>query len=884
MKAAILLILFILLVFFSGDLLSLYIDGLWFKEVQYFEVFIKILTTKLALGLVHGAAFFAILYFNLSIANRYQPGVRGIEEQDPLRPFWRPILLGGSLLLALLVGFQGAGRWKDYLLFGHAVPFGLEDPLFKKDFGFYVFRFPFIAHIQGWLSSTLMMTLLFCGLLYFYRQGIRLDPQGVYVDRAPRRHLVTLGGVYLLILAWSYYLDLYKLLYSRRGVVFGAVYADVNTKLPVLWVLVILCLVAGALLVSAAFRRGWFLPGLAVGSVLAAHIVGGSLLPELVYRFQVAPNELVLETPYIQHNIQTTRFAYGLHRIESQEFPAADDLTHADLAKNELTIKNIRLWDHRPLLATYQQLQQIRTYYTFVDVDNDRYVINGEYRQVMLSPRELSYRNLPGRTWINEHLTYTHGYGVTLGPVSRISKEGLPEFFIKDIPPVANTNVGVKRPEIYYGEIPNDYVFVKTKALEFDYPSGSENVYTTYQGKGGIPVSSFFRKLAFATYFGSLKIVLSNDITSDSKILYFRDIEERVRKVTPFVNYDQDPYLVITDEGRLVWMLDGYTTTDRIPYSQPLQGVGNYIRNSVKVTVDAYDGTLNFYISDPEDPLIRSYATIFPDLFRTLEQMPSDLRRHIRYPQDFFRIQAHMFATYHMQDPQIFYNKEDLWNIPQKENRDMEPYYTIMKLPGEKKEEFILLVPFTPAKRDNLSAWLAARSDDPHYGSLIVYIFPKQKLIFGPRQIENRINQDAFISQQLTLWGQRGSQIIWGSLLVIPVEDSLVYITPLYLAASGTGSLPELRRVIAAYGNQLVMEENLELAMNSLFGGRPLVEKTQVEVRQATQSLEQLAATALELYQKSQAALRAGRWGEYGETLKNLEETLQELASKSKKE
>ncbi|MCI0529687.1 MAG: UPF0182 family protein, partial [Nitrospira sp.] len=612
-----------------------------------------------------------------------------------------------------------------------------------------------------WLSSTLMMILLLCTVLYFYRQGVRVDPQGIFVDRAPRRHLATLGGIYLFLLSWSYYLDLYRLLYSTRGVVFGAVYADVNARLPMLWILLVLSLVAGGLLIIAGFRRGWFLPGLALGSLIVV-IVGGSIIPDMLHRFQVAPNEIVMERPYIQHNIQATRFAYNLHRTDSQEFPASEDLTPADLAKNELTIKNIRLWDHRPLLATYQQLQQIRTYYNFVDVDNDRYVVNGEYRQVMLSPRELSYKNLPSRIWINEHLTYTHGYGVTLGPVSRISKEGLPEFFIKDIPPIATTNITVKRPEIYYGEAQNDYVFVKTQALEFDYPSGAENVYTNYQGKGGVPVSSLLRKLAFSTYFGSLKIILSNDITPESRIMYFRNIEQRVKKVTPFITYDEDPYMVITQEGRLVWILDGYTTTDKIPYSQPLEGLGNYIRNSVKTTVDAYDGTLNFYIGDPEDPIIRAYSTIFPGLFQPLDQMPDDLRDHLRYPQDFFKVQARMYSTYHMEDPQIFYNKEDLWNIPQKENRDMEPYYTIMKLPGEKKEEFILLVPFTPAKRDNLSAWLAARSDSLHYGKLVVYIFPKQKLIFGPRQIENRIDQDAYISQQLTLWGQRGAQVIRG--------------------------------------------------------------------------------------------------------------------------
>jgi uncharacterized protein len=885
-RLGILLLVLVLVLLFSGDLLSLYVDALWFKEIQYYPLFLKILITKIFIGLVHGVVFFAILFPNLSLAQRYRPGPREIESpEDPLAHYWKPILFGGSFLLSLIVALQGSTRWKDYLLFTNPIRFGIEDPLFQNDLGFYVFQFPFFAYIQGWLSSTLLMTLLFCGLFYFYKQGIRLDPRGIFVDRAPRRHLLLLAATYLFVLAWSYQIDLYNLLYSERGVVYGAVYTDVNAARPALWVLLFLALIAGFLFILAAFQRGWLLAGGTVGVLVIVHILGGTVIPELIYRFQVAPNEIVMETPYIQHNIQRTRFGYGLNRIESQEFAASEDLTWEELARNKLTTQNIRLWDHRPLLATYQQLQQIRTYYNFMDVDNDRYVIDGEYRQVMFSPRELSYENLPSRIWINEHLTYTHGYGVTLGPVSRISKEGLPEFFIKDIPPISTTSITVTRPEIYYGEAPNDYVFTRTRALEFDYPAGSENVYTTYEGKGGVPVSSFFRKLVFAAYFGSLKIILSNDITQDSRIMYFRHILERARKVTPYITYDRDPYLVITHQGRLVWMLDGYTTTDKIPYSKPLAGLGNYIRNSIKVTVDAYDGTLNFYISDPEDPIIRSYSQIFPGLFQPLTQMPADLREHLRYPQDFFRIQAHMYATYHMEDPQIFYNKEDLWNIPEKGNREMDAYYTIMKLPGEPKEEFILMVPFTPAKRDNMSAWLAARSDSPHYGKLIVFVFPKQKLIFGPRQIENRIDQDAFISQQLTLWGQRGSEVIRGSLLVIPIEDSLLYVSSLYLASVAAGSLPELRRVITAYGNTLVMEENMEASLRSLFEGRPIQPGPSIEgVEQAGQSTDQLIASALEAYRRSQEFIKAGRWAAYGESIQKLEEILTELAKRAEKE
>ena len=885
-KTIILLLALLVLLLSSGTLLSLYVNSLWFKEIQYYSVFLKILVNKVLLGLVHAAAFFAILYPNLRFAHGYDSRLRDMQlEQDPLGPFWKPILLIGSILLALVLGFQGAGTWETYQLFLHGSPFDLQDPIFNKDLGFYVFTLPFISYIQKWLSSTLVMSLLFCGLMYFYRQAIRIDPKGLFIDRQPRLHLFALGGLYLFLLAWAYYLDRYHLLYSQRGVVFGAVYADVHIKLPALWVLSATALFSGGLLIFAGLRRGWLLPGLAAGAVLLVHVVGGSVLPDLVHRFQVLPNEIALESPYIQHNIQATRLAFGLHRTESEPFPASEDLTREDLQKNVLTTQNIRLWDHRPLLATYRQLQQIRTYYDFVDVDNDRYLIDGEYRQVMLSPRELSYNNLPSRIWINEHLTYTHGHGVTLGPVSRISKEGLPEFFIKDIPPVASTDIQITRPEIYYGEIPNDYVFVKTRALEFDYPSGEENIYTDYLGEGGVPMNSLLRKLAFSAYFGSLKIFLSNDMTPESRIMYDRSIIQRAKKIAPFLSFDGDPYMVITEDGRLIWLLDGYTTTDKFPYSQPFSGVGNYIRNSVKVTVDAYHGSVHFYVSDPEDPIIRSYEAIFPGLFSPLAEMPQDLRTHIRYPQDFFRIQAQMYTTYHMQDPQLFYNKEDLWDIPAKDNRQMEPYYTIMKLPGEEKEEFILLLPFTPAKRDNLSAWLAGRSDGENYGKLIVYTFPKQKLVFGPRQIENRIDQDAYISQQLTLWGQSGSEVIRGSLLVIPIEDSLLYVSPLYLASSAEGALPELRRVIAGFGSKLVMEENLEKALDQLFGSEPVTPQAVArELSKTGQPPEKLAASALSLYRRSQTALREGRWGEYGEALGELEVVLQELANRARKE
>jgi uncharacterized membrane protein (UPF0182 family) len=647
----------------------------------------------------------------------------------------------------------------------------------------------------------------------------------------------------------------------------------------------------GITILAFAFRRDWRIPAAGLAVFFAVLIVGTGVYPSLVQKLKVTPNEIALEKPYLEKNIQYTNLAYGLDNIKYQEFPAEDRLTREDLKRNELTIKNIRLWDHAPLLSTYSQLQEIRTYYKFIDVDNDRYYVNGEYRQVMLSPRELSYRALPSRTWVNEHIIYTHGYGVVLGPVNRISPEGLPEFFIKDIPPVSSANIKITRPEIYYGETSNEYVFVRTKREEFDYPVGEKNVYTQYQGKGGVPLS-FWKKVIFAIRFGSIDILLSNDVTGESRIMYYRKIHDRVSRVAPFVRLDPDSYLVISKEGRLLWVLDGYTVTDRFPYSEPVANLGNYIRNSVKAVVDAFDGTVDLYVSDPKDPIIQTYAKIFPGVFQPLEQMPDDLRGHIRYPQTLLSIQARMYGTYHMQDPQVFYNKEDLWTIPRKagagqgSEKEYQPYYTIMKLPEGKKEEFVVLLPFTPSKKDNMSAWMAGRCDVPHYGEVVVYVFPKQKLVYGPRQIEARIDQEAEISKQLSLWGQRGSQVIRGDLLAIPIEKSILYVEPLYLAAEKS-QLPELKRVIVAFGNSLAMEENLELTLQKVFGGEVMREKPAPKAALAAATSPEkrrtdpeIAAETLTHYRRAQEFLRQGNWAGYGEELRKVEEGLKELERK----
>jgi uncharacterized membrane protein (UPF0182 family) len=700
-----------------------------------------------------------------------------------------------------------------------------------------------------------------------------------------------LGATLLALKGVGFWLDRYEIVFSARGVVVGASYTDVYATLPTLLALAVLAGVASLACVAQIARPGLRLVG--GGLILLALVwVGGlGIYPALLQTYRVKPNELAFERPFIEHNIRMTRQAYGLDRIEEKEFPADETLDGRALASNEATIKNIRLWDHRPLLRTFAQLQEIRTYYKFVDVDNDRYHVNGEYRQLMLSPRELSYQHLQGgRNWINEHLTYTHGYGVVVGPVNRVTGEGLPEFFVKDIPPQSSDAFpAVVRPEIYYGELANEYVLVRTRSQELDYPRGDQNVYTRYQGRGGIPISSWLRRLAFAARFGEPKIILSDDLTPESRILMHRTVAERIQRIAPFFRYDRDPYLVVTDDGRLVWMIDGYTGTDRYPYSDPVRGLGNYVRNSVKATLDAYHGTVTFYLADPTDPIVQAYSRGFPGLLLPLAQMPADLQRHIRYPEDFFAVQARKYATYHMLDPQVFYNREDMWAIPRRtiegRDREMEPYYTIMRLPEETKEEFILLTLFNPSRRDNMIAWLAARSDPPSYGRLIVYNFPKQKLVYGPRQIDARIDQDPVISQQLALWNQRGSTVIRGSLLAIPIDQSLIYVQPLYLAASEQGALPELRRVIVAHGNLIAMEPTLEQSLARIFGGRLAAPAAAVAPigtgapPAAPPAGERaVAQRALEIYQRSQDALRRGDWAAYGTEQKRLEDTLRELS------
>ncbi|MBI2467549.1 MAG: UPF0182 family protein [Candidatus Rokubacteria bacterium] len=876
----------------GAQAVSLYTDWLWFHEVGFPAVFTTVLYAKALLGLLAGVLIFLLLYLNLRLTARGQgPEIAILEEAEPqlpqlpswplIRPLYQRLLLPGCLVVSFMLAAPVAGRWQEAIQFLNAVGFGVADPLFGRDVGFYVFTYPLLTAVYQFVFFVGLVTLVAVAAVYVLSQGIRLTPHGPVVHPWAKGHLLTLAAALLLVKVWGYVLDRYGLLFSPGGASFGATYSDVNATLPALKVAIGLAGVAAIACLVQIMRPGLRLALGGLALWLAGSFIGLTAYPTLIQRLHVVPNEIAAERPYIERSIAATNRAYGLDRIEERPFPAEEELTAATLRKNEPTIRNIRLWEHRPLLDSYSQLQEIRTYYKFVDVDNDRYRLDGEYRQVMLSARELSHAHLPSRIWINEHLVYTHGYGAVVGPVNRVTREGLPEFFVKDIPPVAADPLKITRPEIYYGEVANPYVLVRTRTKELDYPVGDQNVYTTYAGDGGVGIGSFWRRLLFAARFGEIKILLARDLTSESRILYHRQIAERVQKIAPFLRLDRDPYPVITKDGRIVWLLDAYTTSERYPYSQPTRDVGNYIRNPLKITVDAYHGTVRLYVVEPDEPLIRVYARAFPGLFQPLDAMPEDLRAHIRYPQDLLAIQARMYAAYHMRDPQVFYNKEDLWNIPTRKaearEAEMEPYYTIMRLPRETREEFVLLLPFTPVRRDNMIAWLAARSDLPHYGKLLLFDFPKGKLVFGPRQIEARIDQDAFISQQISLWSQAGSQVIRGSLLAIPIEESLLYVQPLYLAAE-RGRLPELKRVITAFGNRIAMEETLEASLQQLFGGRaPEPDAAPRAAAARAEPAQRLATQALEHFQKAQEHLRRWNWTGFGEELRRVEEILRNL-------
>ena len=890
-----------LVVIIVGAISSIYIDLIWFKSVQYITVFWKILLTKGVVMLFFAAAFFIMSFINLSFARRFAPEFQVEISQDELeRPeiqlykslqniqIDKKLVLWFSLIVALFMGFSESSSWEKILIYLNRTSFGIADPIFNRDIGFYMFSLPFWEFVRNWLSFAITIITVVVAAIYVIKKAVKYEYKKLIIETPVKVHLSLLIGLILILKSWQYWLGAFKILYSTRGVIFGAGYTAIHADLLALRVLMVVALICAALFFATARKENWKLPVLGLAVLIGVSVLLGGIYPEIMQRAIVLPNESTKETPYILNNIEATRAAYGLDKIKEEEFPVKEEISFEDIEKNRETIGNIPLWDWRPIKQTLKQIQAIRLYYDFNSVDMDRYYFNGNYQQVMVSPRELNSAKIPpqARTWVNEKLVYTHGYGVVVNPVNKISGEGLPHLLIKDIPPVSSVDLTITRPEIYYGEITEGYVMVKTKAKEFDYPKGNENVYSTYVGSGGLPVSSLWRRILFSIKFSNPQILLTTNLTRDSRIMIYRNIQKRVTKVAPFLSYDNDPYMVVSKEGKLFWIQDAYTISNNYPYSTPITGgYFNYIRNSVKVVIDAYNGTMDFYIVDQKDPLVKVYQNMFPQLFKNFDQMPENLKEHIRYPKDIFQVQAELYSTYHMTDPDVFYNKEDYWNIPNEiyaENEiKMEPYYIVTKLPGHQREEFILMTPFTPSTKNNMIAWLAARNDQPEYGDLIVYKFPKEKLIFGPMQIEARIDQDSEISQQLTLWGQKGSTVIRGNLLVIPIGESILYVEPLYLRAE-TGEIPELKRVIISNGSDVVIGNNLEDALGKLFV-RSFKER-EIVVTGEEKTLKDLIKEAAGYFENAQQFAGEGSWSKYGEELQKLEQTLKLLEEASERE
>ena len=862
-----------------------YTEWLWFSSLGYGSVYTTILKTKVLVFFSAAIIFCTLFLGNLVLATRLAPKTEvhfwpwAIVHRLQKMLRWNVIL--GTALLSIIFGLVAQGSWEVILRFFNGQPFGITDPVFHREISFYVFSLPFLHLLRGWLLGALIVTLLGSAgvyLLSYTVQRLRFD-----FARPVLAHVSGLAIAILGLFAWSYWLGIWELVFSERGVVFGASYADMHAKLPAQWTLLVVVLICIGLFLVFVWRRNFRWPLYSIGGWIVAAIIIGGIFPGLVQRFQVQPNELARETPYIEYNIQFTREAFALNRIEEQPFPAEEAPTPQDIAQNEVTISNIRLWDPRPLKDTYTQLHSIRLYYDFNDVDVDRYTIDGEYRQVMLSARELSAEKLVGeaQTWITRKLQFTHGYGIVLSPVNKVTAQGLPVLLVENIPPVGAFDM--EQPEIYFGEKTNDYVIVRTNTDEFDYPKGDENVYGQYQGKGGVSLDGFIRRLVYAWQLGDLNILISGELNPESRVLYYRNIRERVNHLAPFLKLDGDPYVVVVD-GRLFWIQDTYTTSDRYPYSEPLGGGLNYIRNSVKAVIDAYDGSTTFYITDPEDALIRTYQAIFPDLFVPAEQMPESLRTHWRYPEDMFHIQAEVYKSYHMRDARVFYNREDLWAIPREvyagSEQLLEPYYIIMRLPDEKREEFLLMLPFTPANKNNAIGWLAARCDGENYGKLLAYHFPKERVVKGPSQIENRIQQDTIITEQFALWGRGGSRVIRGNLLLIPLGVSKLYVEPVFLQAEA-GGLPELKRVIVVAGEQIAMEPTLEESIAAIFGPEapPTEPPAPAEPEEpVVADIAELIEEAQQHYNKAQQYLKAGEWAGYGEELEALKAVLDRLA------
>ena len=844
---------------------GVYTDLLWFDTLGFRAVFLKVTVTRIALFAFGAVVAAVVLSVSVRIAHMQSSGEVNLPIPPEVIPTLRKAVLWGSIIviiiLSLIFGSVLAARWELFLRFTNSVPFGQLDPVYGQDLGFYIFNLPVYSFVQGWILGLGIVALLATVGLNFINFSLRGTSYSL--NGARLAHLSVIAAVIMLTMAAGHWLDRWALVLSEDGAVFGATFADLNARRPALLIMTIIAIAAAILLAANVYLREL---RLVLGAVVLWVVLGlvlNSAWPALIQQFSVTPNEFVRESPYILRNIELTRQAFALDRIEEAFFQAEAEVSPDLIRDNIKTINNIRLWDYRPLSSVYRQIQLIRPYYDFKDADVDRYYIDGEYKQVLLSAREVAPEKLnpQDQTWVNNKLSYTHGIGIAMSPATEFTPEGRPEFYAQDIPTDGAIPVGrkdgvtppdliVDNPRIYYGENTVDYVIVNSNTQEIDYQTETGDLFRNhYDGKGGVKLDSFFRRLAYAWQFGDVNILISGEISPKSRLQYRREIQERVAAVAPFLQLDRDPYIVAASD-KLYWVQDAYTTTDHYPYSQPteiLNGEGefsthfNYMRNSVKAVVDSYDGTLQYYIWDDSDPMILTYERIFPDLFLSADQMPAELRSHVRYPQDFFSEQAGKYIKYHMKDPQDFYNNEDLWAIPQEKFgqgetlQPVEPYYVIMRLPGEDTEEFMQLLPYTPSERQNLIGWLAARSDGDNYGKLVAFNFPKDRQIDGPEQVEARIDNDQSISAWFTLRCSEGSSCIRGNLLVIPIGNSLLYAEPVYIRAEGV-DFPELKRVILATADKVVMEDSLGLALASLTGERSLATVGEPDTPRSTEA------------------------------------------------
>ncbi len=877
----------------------LWTDYLWYLDLGQQSVFTTRLVSEIAVGAVFSVAAFVVLYANLKAAHAMSPKVQpvGLPQGTPaqvefvverIRDGVSPVLsrvipwLAGALALANGAGM--ASQWEAYRLWIARIPFGKTDPQFGADVAFYVFTLPVAESLLEWATGLLLLALILTAVLYLLTGGIR--PWEKWRGFAPhvKAHLSVLAALIVASRAFGYWIDIYNLNFSPRGQVTGASYTDVTAQLPAYRILIVISLVTAAVLLLNIRYRGWRLPAIALGVWVAAAIVLGGVWPAVVQRFVVSPNEASREAPYIERNIAMTREAFGIADVKGREFAAAEDLSAQEVVDNEVTLSNVRLWDPEIVKQSFGQLQTIRPYYEFSDVDVDRYMIEGSVRQVLVSAREMNSSLLAeqAQTWVNRHLVYTHGSGVVVAPSNEYDTRGLPRFVVGDIPPRVSSTVAssspdleITQPRIYFGESTTDYVVVDTGRPEFDFPQGDENAFYTYEYDGGIPVGGFIRRLALAIRLGSSQVLFSEYITPRSRVLMHREVTDRLERLAPWLVYEDDPYPAIVDGG-IVWIVDAYTVSSRYPYSQRVDGGTNYIRNSVKCTVDAFTGEITFYAFDEADPVLASWRNVFPTLVTEGDRMPQQVRGHLRFPQGLFSAQAEVYRTYHMTNPTTFYNKEDQWELPgQRQGTPMEPFFVLLQLPGTSDQHFYLMQPYTPRNRDNMIGWMAASSDPVNYGERTVYQFPKERVIFGPEQVSARIKQDSVISPQISLWSQRGSNVLFGKMQVIPINDAIVFIQPLFLQAEQT-AIPELTRVIVAYSDKVAMESTLEAALIKVFGDRP-AEQTGTD-GEPTQEQAATAQDADRLYREAVEAQKQGDWATYGERIEELGRVLGELA------